>query len=124
MTSAVEQQVAGRLIEALDVLARDEAAAVATVDFVALADVQDRAAVVIERLAPLTDAVVAGGHRNRLEAVQEVRSRNARQLEVQLASLQDNLREAAVTQRRIGQVAPAYGRATAPGGRSRLSITG
>lgn len=124
MNALVEQQVAGRLIEALDVLARDEAAAVSTVDLEALADVQDRAAVVLERLASLTDAVLAGGHRSRLEAVQQQRSENAQHLEAQLTSLQGNLREANATQRRIGQVAPAYGRASAPGGRSRLSITG
>lgn len=119
-----DQQVAARLIAALEVLARDEAAALETGDLEALGDIQDRAAVVVERLGTVEGLASHEAHSRRLAAVEACRARTAELLDAQITLLRENLREARATERRMGQVAPAYGRAAAPGGRSRLSVSG
>lgn len=117
------QQKCERVTSALEDLAAQEAASLEARDFAAVLEIQDRA-------QPLVDHLVAAGAescspevRVRIGRLLACRDRSAEVLAAQLQQASEGLTETRASQRRVAQVAPAYG-VTGSTRRRQLSFVG
>lgn len=98
-----------RLLGALEDLAAQEDMLLATEDYAAVVRTQERAAPLVDELARLGAAAITSDLRPRLQALLERRERSQVRLAAQIAQTRDALLRTQSKQRRISQVAPAYG---------------
>ncbi|HVS51297.1 MAG TPA: hypothetical protein VHD62_02985 [Opitutaceae bacterium] len=115
-------QMCARLIAALEDLAGQEAAALDARDFRGAVTVQDRAAPLVELLCAHADDVADEALRARIAALIERRNRTGEWLAEQIARVREQLRETQVAQRRVAQVAPAYGQSVRPAARQLVAV--
>jgi len=116
-------QRSARILSALEDLVAQEAAVLHARDFVAAAELAERAAPLIEFLT--SDAGSAGLDsqlRRRIAALQERRRESEHWLAAQIALTREELRQTVVSQRRVACVAPVYGQGGAR--RPQLSLVG
>ncbi len=107
-------QTCARLVAALEDLTAQEAATLEARDFPAAIAVQQRAAPLIEHLVAHEAEIVDAALRQRLRALVLRRNKTGEWLAEQVARAREELGEAQAAQRRVAQVAPAYGHGTAP----------
>jgi hypothetical protein len=112
-----------RLVNALEDLVAEEAAALHGGDFDAANTIGDRAAMVVEWLVTHA-SVITPPLAERLASVQAKRAANAEFLEGEITRTRDNLQQVAIGRRRVAQIAPVYGRSAGTAQRSRLSAVG
>lgn len=117
-------QMCGRLIVALEDLTAQEAVSLETRDFAALISIQDRAAPLVELLAAKAAEISDPALRARLAALHARRSRTGEWLSVEIELAREQLGETHAAQRRIAQVAPAYGRPIKAAPRNQLCAVG
>jgi len=103
-------QTCARIITALEDLAAQEAAALETRDFTAAITIQDRAAPLVEHLATYAGEITDPALRARIAAVHARRDRTGEWLAEQISRVRQQLHDLEAGQRRVAQVAPAYGR--------------
>ncbi|MDB6093967.1 MAG: hypothetical protein JWM32_1529 [Verrucomicrobia bacterium] len=113
-----------RLLGALEDLAAQTEAQLASEDFDAMRSTQERATPLVNELAKLGSSAVTPGIRPRLQALLERRERSQEHLAKQVAHVKDALLRTQSQQRRIAQVAPAYRRPIAKGALRQLSAQG
>ncbi|MEO5959540.1 MAG: hypothetical protein ABIZ49_08085 [Opitutaceae bacterium] len=106
-------QMCARLLLALEDLTAQEAATLEARDFTAAIAIQDRAAPLVNLLATHGPAVADGALRGRIAALLVRRNRTGEWLAEQLVRAREELQQNQVAQRRVAQVAPAYGKANA-----------
>jgi hypothetical protein len=117
-------QTLARLLSALEDLSEHETLLLRAEDYTGVLETQQRAAPVVERLTRLADAA-DGKTRQRIAAVLAKRQRSYDWLSAKIACVRGELRELQASQRRIAQIAPAYGRAAAhSASASQLSAVG
>ena len=116
-----------RVVGALEDLVAQEAAALQVKDFSGVAEVQERAAPLVSFLAAhgseiSTDPVLAAG----IRALQARREETSTRLAFEITLTRDELAQTLTTERRIAQVAPAYGAAagTKANPRRQLAVVG
>jgi hypothetical protein len=102
-------QMCVRLVTALEELAAQEAATLEARDFPVVVELQDRAAPLIQLLGAHAADVTDQKLRERVAALIERRNRMGEWLAEQIARVREELKQTEATQRRLAQVAPAYG---------------
>ncbi len=102
-------QRCARLVSALEDLAAQEEASVRALDFAAVDAIQERASALIDALVAQS-ATLNPALRARLAAVRTRRAATSDGLEAEIGRTRESLRETGATQRRVAQIAPAYGR--------------
>lgn len=119
-------QMCERLVTALEDLAGQEAATLETRDFAAVIAIQDRAAPLVDLLVAHAPAVTDRAVRTRITALLAKRHRTGEWLSEQIARTREELQRTETAQRRVAQVAPAYGYGSraAAGGRPHLAAVG
>lgn len=103
-------QMCARLVVALEDLTAQEALSVGQRDFAAVASIQDRAAPLVELLAAKASDITDAALHTRLAALHARRSRTGEWLDEHVDLARAELQETHASQRRVAQVAPAYGR--------------
>lgn len=99
-----------RIVTALEDLAGQEAAALAHRDFATVLALQDRTTPLVEFL--ITSGATQmrePGLRRRVRALHELRQKTSETLAVAMANTRADLQQTQVAQRRVAQIAPAYG---------------
>ncbi|MCX6953346.1 MAG: hypothetical protein NTV51_14425 [Verrucomicrobia bacterium] len=104
-------QTCARLLGALEELADAEAATLRHRDFAAVADIQDRAAPLIEYLATHGPAVADNALRARVWEFLRRRAQTGEWLDLQLAEARAELQGMQASQHRVARIAPVYGKA-------------
>lgn len=98
-----------RLLGALEDLTNQETVLLRSEDYTGVLEIQQRAAPVVERLTRLAD-VADAATRARVSAVLAKRQRSYDWLSAKISCVRGELRELQVSQRRVSQLAPVYGR--------------
>ena len=106
-------QMCARLVAALEDLTAQEAASLAARDFTAAIAVQDRAAPLVDLLVAHGPVVADAGLRPRIVALMARSRQTGEWLTEQMARVRQELQQTHVAQRRVAQVAPAYGQGAA-----------
>lgn len=107
-------QTCARLIEALEDLADREAATLRTHDFAAVAEIQERAAPLVEYLATHGPAIADNALRARIWDLLRRRAQTGEWLELQLAEARAEMGQTRASQHRVARIAPVYGTAPMP----------
>src|SRR3954469_15906888 len=102
-------QMCARLVAALEDLTAQEAASLQARDFESAIELQDRAAPLIEHLVTHWPEVPDPGLKARILAVITCRNKTGEWLAEQIAETRRQLDETQVAERRVAQIAPAYG---------------
>jgi hypothetical protein len=115
-------QTCARLVSALEDLMSQEAATLEARDFPAAIALQNRAAPLIEHLVTHEAEIVDRGLRQRILALIVRRNKTGEWLAEQVARTRQELDETQGAQRRVAQVAPAYGHGGAPVRRQLVAV--
>jgi hypothetical protein len=107
-------QRCARIVSALEDLVNQEAAALRAGDFDAVNEIQDRAAPLVEFLALHATEGDTPQLRQRIGTLETQRQRSADELDAGIARLRDEMQRTTVARRRVAQIAPVYGRPSAP----------
>lgn len=103
-------QRCARIVTALEDLAGQEAAALASRDFNAVLALQERTTPLVEYLVTAgANHIREPGIRSRVTALHELRQRTSESLAHAIADTRSELRRTQASQRRVAQIAPAYG---------------
>ncbi len=103
-------QMAARLVTALEVIARDEAACLGVRDFAGVAHLRERADPLVRHLAEHGPAVADAALRARIAAFLGRHRETGDWLAGQIERTAEQLRDVEAARRRVTRVAPAYGR--------------
>lgn len=122
MTAKTETQRCLRLLGALEDLLDQEATCLHAKDFVAVQEIQARTAPLVTALAEEGPAVLTEELRGRVAALVSRREKSVAWLQEELTATRERLQNLDATGRRVGQIAPVYGKRA--GVRSRLSAVG
>jgi hypothetical protein len=115
-------QRCARITAALEDLVMQESVALRTRDFATADTIADRAAPLVEWLVACSHAIPAA-LKERIAAVQARRAENLELLAAETVSGMEELRQIAMSRRRVAQVMPAY-RAKTVAAAKRLSAVG
>jgi hypothetical protein len=107
-------QMCARLLAALEDLTAQEAATLEARDFVAAIEIQDRAAPLVHHLVTHGPQVADAGLRTRILALIARRNQTGEWLAEQIARVRQELAATQTAQRRVAQIAPAYGQGARP----------
>ena len=115
-------QACARLVGALEEMADCEAATLRNGDFAAVAEIQERAAPLVEYLATHGPAVADNALRARVWELLRRRAQTGEWLELQLAEARSALQTTQASQQRVARIAPVYGTAAIPAPRQLLAV--
>ncbi len=113
-----------RLVAALEVLVAAEADTLAAGEYVAMRDIQRRAAPLVAALAELAPAVKDKPAHARLAALLARRQGTIDRLGSRLAATRVELETLHTSSRRVAKIAPVYGGSRRSSGAARLNVSG